>query len=131
MSEQANRKVAEGGLGSYLASLRVAKRLTLRQVEEATGNEVSNAYLSQLENGRITKPSPNILYSLAEFYGIAYDMLMEKAGYVVIKGTRKDGQKQGRTATFAIDNLTPEEEDELLDYLAYIRSRRGRRGKTG
>ena len=115
-------------LGSYLASIRVAKGLTLRQVEQETGRKVSNAYLSQLEHGRISRPSPNILYSLAKVYGVAYNLLMKKAGYIVAKGTRKTNESHGRVATFAIENLTPKEEDELLDYLAYIRSRKGRRG---
>lgn len=130
MDNRTEEKTADGALGSYLASLRTAKQLTLRQVEEATGKEVSNAYLSQLEHGRIAKPSPNVLYSLAGVYGVAYEKLMEKAGYIATKGTRKAGQKHGRAATFAIDNLTPDEEDELLNYLAYIRSRRGKRDKT-
>lgn len=126
------RAAADGptALGSYLASIRTAKGLTLREVEEATGKEVSNAYLSQLEHGRITRPSPNILYSLADVYGVAYDALMEKAGYITPSGQRRPGQKHGRAATFAIDNLTPEEEGELLDYLAYIRSKKGKRDKT-
>ena len=110
-------------LGSYLAGLRTAQKLTLRQVEEATRKEVSNAYLSQLEHGQIAKPSPNILYSLARVYGASYEKLMEKAGYLTAANSRKAGQKHGRTATFAIDNLTPEEEEELLSYLAYIRKR--------
>ena len=46
-------------LGSLLADLRQAKGLSLREVEEATGRAVSNAYLSQLENGKIQKPSPS------------------------------------------------------------------------
>lgn len=49
---------AAGALASYLASVRQVKGLTLREVEEATGKEISNAYLSQLERGKITKPSP-------------------------------------------------------------------------
>ena len=40
-------------LGGLLADLRTAKGLSLRQVEEATDKAVSNAYLSQLENGKI------------------------------------------------------------------------------
>ena len=39
--------------------------MTLREVEEATNKEVSNGYLSQLESGRISKPSPHILYTLS------------------------------------------------------------------
>ncbi len=98
--------------------------MTLRDVEEATGKEVSNAYLSQLEGGKITKPSPHILYSLSTALGVAYESLMERAGYIVPAATRPEGEKHGRAATFAIDNLTSEEESELLDYLAYIRSKR-------
>lgn len=123
-------KSPSGTLASYLADLRVAKGLTLRDVEEATNKDVSNAYLSQLEHGRITKPSPNILHSLANVYGVSYETLMEKAGYIAAGGQRKPGQKHGRAATFAIDNLTPEEEEALLSYLAYLRSRKGKREKT-
>ena len=54
-----------GVLGAELRRIRKAREATLRGVEEATG--ISNAYLSQLENGRIAKPSPNILYKLSEF----------------------------------------------------------------
>ena len=130
MAKETTDKSAPGALGSYLADLRVAKGLTLRDVEEATGNDVSNAYLSQLEHGRITKPSPNILHSLATVYGVAYETLMEKAGYIAAGGQGKPGQKHGRAATFAIDNLTTEEEGQLLEYLAFLRSRKRKRAKT-
>lgn len=115
-------------LGEYLASIRAAKQMTLREVEEATDKAVSNAYLSQLEHGKITKPSPNILHSLSEVYGIAYETLMEKAGYITATAERVSGTKHGRVATFANENLTPEEEDELLRYLGYLRSFRTRPG---
>jgi transcriptional regulator with XRE-family HTH domain len=130
MEKESSDRGSSNTLASYLADLRVAKGLTLRDVEEATNKEVSNAYLSQLEHGRITKPSPNILHSLATVYGASYETLMEKAGYIVAGGKRKTGQKHGRAATFAIDNLTPEEEDALLSYLAYLRSRKGKREKA-
>jgi hypothetical protein len=48
-------------LGALLADLRTAKGLSLREVEEASDKAVSNAYLSQFENGKIKKPSPNVL----------------------------------------------------------------------
>jgi transcriptional regulator with XRE-family HTH domain len=105
-------------LGALLAGLRTAKGLSLREVEEATGEAVSNAYLSQLENGRIRKPSPNVLHRLAEVYGVGYETLMEKAGYLLSPICR-----DGPRAVFAIDDLTAEEEEELLKYLAFLRSR--------
>ena len=111
-------------LGAVLADLRKAKGLSLRQVEEATGKAVSNAYLSQLENGKIRKPSPNVLHSLAEVYAVPYEALMEKAGYLL--PTENGPGHRKRLAAFAIDDLTAEEEEELLKYLAFIRSRTSR-----
>jgi len=108
-------------LGAVLADLRGAKGFSLRQVEEATGKAVSNAYLSQLEKGKIKKPSPNVLHSLAEVYAVPYETLMEKAGYLLPSG--KGGGRGRRLAAFAIDDLTAEEEEELLKYLAFLRSR--------
>jgi HTH-type transcriptional regulator, competence development regulator len=105
-------------LGAFLADLRRAKRLTLRDVEEATEKAISNAYLSQLENGHISRPHPNILHTLAQLYGASYETLMEKAGYIAPGGKR-------RVATFAIgEDLTEEEQEKLLEYLVFIRSRR-------
>jgi HTH-type transcriptional regulator, competence development regulator len=109
-------------LGALLADLRTAKGLSLRDVEEATGAAVSNAYLSQLENGKIRKPSPNVLHRLAEVYGVRYETLMEKAGYLLPSAAKESGPRR-RLAVFAIDDLTAEEEEELLKYLAFLRSR--------
>ena len=128
MKSRAKRKAAAdhgrppSELGSVLADLRKAKGLTLRQVEEATGRAVSNAYLSQLENGKINKPSPNVLHSLAEVYVVPYEGLMEKAGYLL--PSQGGPGKRKRLAIFAIDDLTAEEEEELLKYLAFLRSRK-------
>jgi transcriptional regulator with XRE-family HTH domain len=108
-------------LGGLLADLRKAKGFSLREVEEAAGKAVSNAYLSQLENGKIRKPSPNVLYSLAEVYAVPYEALMEKAGYLMPVGNGSERRK--RLAAFAIDDLTAEEEEGLLKYLAFLRSR--------
>jgi HTH-type transcriptional regulator, competence development regulator len=117
-------------LGKYLAAIRDHKGLTLRQVEEATERKVSNAYLSQLENDKISKPSPNILHTLAELYAVDYDRLMELAGYITSSKRTKDGQRHGRIATFSEFNLTPDEEAEMIDYLRYIRNRKTHHDKV-
>ena len=96
----------------------------MREVQEATGNAVSNAYLSQLENQKIKKPSPIVLRRLAEVYGAPYETLMEKAGYLAPPNEEQDGKKkERRLAAFAIEDLTAEEEEELLKYLAFLRFR--------
>lgn len=112
-------------LGVVLADLRKAKGLTLREVQEATGGAVSNAYLSQLERQKIKKPSPRVLRNLAEVYGVPYETLMEKAGYL-LPDTGDAGGRRRRLAVFAIDDLTAEEEEELLKYLAFLRFRNQR-----
>lgn len=110
-------------LGGMLANLRTARGFTLRQVEEATDHAVSNAYLSQLEKGKVQKPSPNVLHSLAAAYAVPYESLMERAGYLP-PSAPDPGKRRGGLAAFAIDDLTTEEEGELLEYLAFIRSRK-------
>jgi transcriptional regulator with XRE-family HTH domain len=110
-------------LGAVLGDLRRAKGLSLREVEEATGKAVSNAYLSQLENGKIQRPSPNVLHSLSRVYSVPYEALMEKAGYL-LPSEEEEGGRRRMLAAFAIDDLTAEEEEELLKYLAFLRSRR-------
>jgi transcriptional regulator with XRE-family HTH domain len=121
-----------GPLGQYLWDLRQATKLTLREVEDASG--VSNAYLSQLETGKITKPSPDFLHRLAELYAArlpanahvscSFERMMELAGHIV--PAKESEARRGRLPTFAAEELTAEEEDELLKYLAFIRMRKGK-----
>ncbi len=111
-------------LAQYLASIRNDRKMSLRQVEEASGKEVSNAYLSQLETGKIQQPSPLILHKLAEIYGIEYETLMQLAGYLPEATTRKAGDRHGRIATFADHNLSQDEEAQLLEYLQFIRTKK-------
>lgn len=118
-------------LGEFLGHIRGIKKLTLRDVEEATSKEVSNAYLSQLETGKISQPRPNILHSLAGVYGVPYEVLMEKAGYLSASSTATELRgagpvRGGRAALFAKEALTQEEEEKLLEYLAFLRWRRNR-----
>jgi transcriptional regulator with XRE-family HTH domain len=109
-------------LGEYLAAIRSDRKMTLRQVEEATNREISNAYLSQLENDRIKQPSPHILNVLADLYSISYTGLMERAGYLSAVDASNAQKKHGRAATFAEMDLSQEEEAELLRFLRFIRT---------
>lgn len=105
-------------LGSTLKELREIKRLTLRQVEEATG--ISNAYLSQLENDKIAKPSANILYKLSDIYQEDMKILLAAAG--IIDSKSAPPRKLLEPIAFSTRSaLTKEEEDELIKYLQFIR----------
>lgn len=104
-------------LGETLKECRELMPLTLRQVEEAIG--ISNAYLSQLENDKIKKPSANFLYKLSCLYKIDIDVLLYAAGIISDKPATGGGA-MGAIAGQA-GQLTSEEEIQLLDYLKYLR----------
>jgi len=109
-------------LNPYLKEARKRSDLTLREVEEATG--ISNAYLSQLESGRIRKPSPTVLHKLAGCYKIQYVHLLELAGHPVPEHPEgKTMQPKFRVGgDFA--SLTKEEEEKLTEYLEFLRSKK-------
>jgi transcriptional regulator with XRE-family HTH domain len=107
-------------LGSYLSSIRADRGLTLREVQEKTDNEVSNAYLSQVERELVPKPSARVLRALANAYGIDGVSLLERAGYVE-RPSRPVNARHGRSNAFAEHSLTPEEEVAMLDYLRWYR----------
>lgn len=118
-------------LGQHLAAIRNDRGFSLRQVEELTKKVVSNAYLSQIENGKIQQPSPNILHALSTIYKTSYETLMEMAGYIV--NQQRPGEAHGKAATFAELNLTEAEEKELLEYIKFKRrlSTKGSSGEAG
>ena len=105
--------------GQYFKALRESKGMTLREVEKLT--DVSNAYLSQLESGKVRQPSPIILNKLAEIYKVGYDLLMEKVGYPAAKA---QGKMKATGAASKLGELSSDEEIELLNYLKFIRNRR-------
>lgn len=108
--------------GGYFKALRESKGLTLREVEKHT--EVSNAYLSQLESGKIKQPSPITLNKLSGIYGVSYELLMEKVGYPVPKTQENDFSKMEAVSIgYRVGELTDDEEMELLNYLKFMRSR--------
>jgi transcriptional regulator with XRE-family HTH domain len=109
-------------LGTYLRSLRSAKGLSLRDVEGKTG--ISNAFLSQIESGKVKEPSPVMLYKLAGLYGVPYEAMMERAGYPVPEGERPPA-RTAQSVFRRFGDITEDEEQALLDYLSFLR--RGRR----
>lgn len=109
-------------LGNTLKEHRKNLRITLREAEKNTG--ISNAYLSQVENGKINQPTPKILRKLSDYYNLSYLDLMKLAGHPVISS---NPNKINRKLSSEFENLTPSEESELKDYLKFIRERRKRK----
>ena len=104
-----------GELGDYLRELRLALGWTLRDVEDLSG-DISNAHLSQIENGRIERPSEAMLHDLALLYGVEYTELATRAGFVEKDEERSDISRRAviDAALRAYDNEDPAEHQELL-----------------
>ena len=106
-------------IGPYLKNVRKQKNLTLRAVEERTG--ISNAYLSQLENNKISFPSPKFLNKLAALYEVSYEQLMKLAGYPVSSGKEK---ARAFRLESSFEDLTPDEKTKVQEYIQFLKSKR-------
>src|SRR5947209_19330 len=104
---------AISSLGAYLRIARDQRHLSLRGVERATG--ISNAYLSQIESGKIREPSPTVLHKLAELYNVPYADLMSLAGYP--DAAPAPGKRA--TADSRLGPMTPDEERAVREYLEF------------
>lgn len=129
--------------GSYLKKIRKAKKLTVRQLDLYSG--VSHSYISQMESGARGIPKPEILKKLSKPLGVEYEELMKMAGY--IEESKEDKQAAANQLIEFIElDLTNEEiisrmdfklkvddmtlsDDELSEFISYIRWQRSKRKK--
>ncbi|GGB40548.1 helix-turn-helix domain-containing protein [Virgibacillus dakarensis] len=65
--------------GTYIKEIRKSKNVSLREAARRSG--ISHPYLSQIETGKNTKPTPTIIKKLAYGLNVPYMQLMDKAGY--------------------------------------------------
>ena len=106
--------------GSLLKQAREVRELSLSDAARAAG--ISAAYLSKLESDAVKKPSPHVLHQLSDALGVPYAELMRLSGYPVPAAPDGDVAPTVGSALFA--ELTDDERDELLEYLAWYRARR-------
>lgn len=78
-------------LGPILKELRITRKLSLREVEQGTG--ISNGYISQLESGKVKKPSVFFIHKLANLYGYTIDEILEMSGFIKPVFLRKKGER--------------------------------------
>lgn len=109
----------EDKLGAVLRRERRGKNLTLRAVQEKTG--ISNAYLSQIENGKIDSPSPNVLFKLSKLYNFSYERLLSLAGHPLPSTVPlKISSRLNNT----IEDLSDDEKERVFEYIRFLKSRR-------
>ena len=109
-----------GSFGALLRQAREVRELSSSDAARAAG--ISAAYLSKLESDAVKKPSPHVLHQLSEVLGVPYAELMRRSGYPVPEADDAEAAPSVGAALFA--DLSDDERDELLEYLAWYRARR-------
>lgn len=107
-------------IGGVLRRAREIRQLSTGDAARAAG--ISPAYLNRLENDAVKKPSPHVLHQLSDALAIPYDELLRLSGYPLPNRTDDAPAQTVGAALFA--DLTDDEREELLEYLAWYRSRR-------
>ena len=105
------------------AILRQAREVRGRSsVETARSARISSAYLSKLENDAVKRPSPEVLHRLSKVLDVPYAELMALVGHPLPSVDVTPDHARLSEALFA--DLTDDERDELIEYLAWYRSRK-------
>ena len=128
---------ARGGGSNWAATRHLSrghscavKKLTLREVEEATGREVLERLplpaRKRPDHAAFAERAPRACTRLRRS---VTEMLTEKAGYIspvqpATASVLRSGSRQQPTSALASQNITKAEEEQLLEYLAFLRSRR-------
>jgi transcriptional regulator with XRE-family HTH domain len=107
-------------IGAVLKRAREVR--VLSAVEAARSAGISAAYLSKLENDAVKNPSPPVLHRLSEALAVPYAELMRLCGYQVPGESETSRADTVDAALFG--DLTDDERDELLEYLAWYRTRK-------
>ena len=114
--------------GQYLKQLREDRKMTLRDVEEKA--KISNAYLSQVENGQRGVPTMKILSRLAQAYGVSVTVLAEQAAAEIRHQNIESGPNPAPDTDFVsrgYENLTEEHKKTLKSFLQHLQNQQ--RGK--
>jgi transcriptional regulator with XRE-family HTH domain len=84
------REVAGLGLGQKIRGLR--EEIGMSQAQLAAHAELSQGYLSQIENGEVHNPSASVLFRLAQALHVDPRSLLEAAGYQDVLGVATGGE---------------------------------------
>lgn len=68
----------DNSFGIEIRKIRINKGYSLRQVERQSG--ISNSFISEIENNRVSTPKPSTLKKLAHGLRVNYSSLLELAG---------------------------------------------------
>jgi len=110
-------------LGEVVKAERLKRHWSLRRAERET--DVRNAHLAQIESGTIARPDHNVLFALAKAYDLNFERLLRLAGHISDESVSSRRSPYGAVAWKALTELNPDEQREVVDFIAEIQRRRG------
>lgn len=118
--------------GAFLRRLRQQRGWSLREVEAKTGGKVHNAYLSQVESGKILRPSLETMVQLSLVFNIDFWTLATESGLLP-----KDVPEKPKTSQQPhplemiprkkVEDLTFEELELVSEFIDFLKWRRKKR----
>jgi transcriptional regulator with XRE-family HTH domain len=121
-------------LGSFLRRLRQQRGWSLREVEAKTGGKVHNAYLSQIESGKILRPSLETLVQLSLAFDLDFWALVTESGLLPSDAPQKpQASRQPHPLEIIprkkVEDLTFDELELVSEFIDFVKWRRiARRG---
>lgn len=112
--------------GRRLREVREKRGESLRKVERRSG--LNSGYLSQLENGKITHPSPSILEKVARGYELRFEDLLRWTGYV--SGQQDAVTPNQAVALSTVSALGDPSDEELQTLRAIVELLQSKRSAT-
>jgi transcriptional regulator with XRE-family HTH domain len=109
-------------LAEVVRAERLEREWSLRRAGRETG--IHNAHLAQIENGTISRPDHNILFALATVYGLDFERLLRLAGHITEASGEPRRSPYGAVAWKALTELDPDEQHQVVDFIAEIQRRR-------
>jgi transcriptional regulator with XRE-family HTH domain len=107
-------------IGTVIKRAREVRQLSAGDAARAA--RISPAYLNRIENDAVKSPSPHVLHQLSEALTVPYNDLLRLGGYPLPQ--EPDGNPIQTVGSALFADLTDDERDELLEYLAWYRARR-------
>lgn len=124
-------------IGDYIRSLREARGWGVNKLALMSG--VSNAEISRIENKERKRPHPDTLIKIARALNHPVEEFYRILGYLDASGVAEKSAEyspsRARPDTFAAwrptgyDQLTPEQQREVDEFIAYVRHKYGKGGQ--
>ncbi len=112
--------------GQYLHKLRTERNWSLRDIQEKTKGEVSNAYLSQLESGKKNVPTLKVIQRIADAFELPIEVFLNEAGYASPNIAAK---KEASVIFRGYEQLSPKGRKVMSDMLKSLLESEGKGNK--